>query len=87
VRVICPPERNILKPWPKRLRRWVAGLRQIGETVHEKLLNAFGLGPGQPHHITGFQARSAARVPPHNFCIWLNQCLGSPQLAFADLLE
>jgi hypothetical protein len=23
----------------------------------------------------------------HNFCIWLNEQLGRPRLAFADLLE
>jgi hypothetical protein len=30
----------------------------------------------------------AARVALHNFCIWLNEQLGRPRLAFvADLLE
>ena len=44
VRVVCPPKRNSCKKsWPKRLRRWLAGLRQIVETVYEKLLNTFGL--------------------------------------------
>jgi hypothetical protein len=31
--VIHPPKRNSKKPWSKRLRRWVAGIRQIVETV------------------------------------------------------
>lgn len=31
--VICPPKRNSRAPWPKRLRRWLAGVRQIVETV------------------------------------------------------
>ena len=31
--VICPPKRNAKKPWPKKLRRWVASIRQIVETV------------------------------------------------------
>jgi hypothetical protein len=30
---ICPPQRNSRAPWPKPLRRWLAGVRQIVETV------------------------------------------------------
>jgi hypothetical protein len=41
--VIHPPKRNSKKPWSKRLRRWIAGIRQIVETVHDKHLNTFGL--------------------------------------------
>jgi hypothetical protein len=41
VRIIHPPKRNSRKPWPKRLRRWVAGIRQIVESVYDKLFNAF----------------------------------------------
>jgi len=85
-RVVCPPKRNSLKPWPKRLRRWVAGLRQIIETVYDKLLNTFDLARERPHELTGLRARLAAKVALHNFCIWLNEQLGRPRLAFADLL-
>jgi hypothetical protein len=85
-RVVCPPKRNSLKPWPKRLRRWVAGLRQIVETVYEKLFNAFGLARERPHELTGLRTRLTAKVALHNFCIWLNERLGRPRLAFADLL-
>jgi hypothetical protein len=31
--VICPPKRNSQSPGPKRLRRWLAGVRQSVETV------------------------------------------------------
>ena len=31
--VIGPPKCNSRVPWPKRLRRWLAGVRQIVETV------------------------------------------------------
>ena len=40
-RLICPPKRNARRVWSKRLRRWVAGIRQIVETVYDKLFNAF----------------------------------------------
>jgi hypothetical protein len=85
--IIHPPKRNSLNPWSKRLRRWVAGIRQIVETVYEKLFNTFGLWRERPHEIQGLRARLAARVALHNFCVWLNQQLGRPRLAFADLLE
>src|SRR3712207_3826910 len=85
-RIIHPPKRNSRKPWPKRLRRWVAGIRQIVESVYDKLFNTFGLWRERPHDMTGLRARLAARVALHNFCIWLNDQLGRPRLAFADLL-
>ena len=85
--VVHPPRRrNSKKPWSKRLRRWIAGIRQIVETLYDKLFNAFGLWQERPHEIGGLRARLAARVALHNFCIWLNDQLGRPRLAFADLL-
>lgn len=84
--VIHPPKRNSRKPWSKRLRRWVAGIRQIVETVYDKLFNAFGLWRERPHDLQGLRARLAARVALHNFCIWLNDHLGRPRLEFADLM-
>ena len=85
-RLICPPKHNARQVWPKRLRRWVAGIRQIVETVYEKLFNTFGLWRERPHELEGLRARLAARVALHNFCIWLNKQLGRPLLSFADLL-
>jgi hypothetical protein len=85
--IIHPPKRNSRKrSWSKRLRRWVAGIRQIVESVYDKLFNAFGLWRERPHELSGLRARLAARVALHNFCIWLNDRLGRPRLAFADLL-
>ena len=84
--VIHAPKRNSRKPWSKPLRKWVASIRQIVETVYEKLFNTFGLWGERPHDLGGLRARLAARVALHNFCIWLNGQLGRPRLAFADLL-
>ena len=87
VRIIHPPKRNSLKRnWPKHLRKWVASIRQIIESVYDKLFNTFGLWRERPHELEGLRARLAARVALHNFCIWLNEQLGRPRLAFADLL-
>jgi hypothetical protein len=85
--VVCPPKSNSRQPWPKALRRWVAGVRQIVETVGEKLHNAFRLDRERPHALAGFQTRLAAKAALHNFCIWLNLKIGRQPLEFATLLD
>ena len=56
-RVIHPPKRNSRKAWSKRLRRWVAGIRQIVESVYDKLFNVFGLWRELPHELSGLRAQ------------------------------
>jgi hypothetical protein len=86
--VVSPPHQSSKRiRWPKPLRRWLASLRQIIETVNDKLLNTFRLARERPHDLTGFQARLAAKVGLHNFCIWLNLHLDRAPLAFAELLD
>lgn len=90
VAMLCAPKRQRnqeVHPWPKALRRWLAGRRQIIETVFDKLHNTFGLRRERPHCLAGFSARLAARVGLHNFCIYLNRLLGRSNLAFADLVD
>ena len=60
--VITAPHQGSKKKWPKEWRRWLAGLRQIVETIYDKLLNMFRLARERPHDLTGFQARLAAKV-------------------------
>jgi hypothetical protein len=55
--VICPPKRHSKTPWPKAWRRWLAGSRQIGETVYDKLLHTFRLDRERPHDLSGFRTR------------------------------
>jgi Transposase DDE domain len=85
--VITPPHQNSKKPWPKEWRRWLAHLRQGIEGVFDKLLNSFRLAKERPHALSGFQARLAAKISLHNFCIWLNGTLQRAPLAFADLID
>ena len=84
--VVCAPQKGHGPAWPKPLRRWLAGLRQIIETVHDRLLNTFRLERERPHTMQGLFARLSAKAALHNVCIWLNRQLGRPDLAFADLL-
>jgi hypothetical protein len=83
---VCAPQRGHGPPWPRRWRRWLAGLRQIIETVHDKLHNCFRLERERPHTLQGIFARLSAKAALHNVCIWLNRQLGRPDLAFCDLL-
>ena len=85
--IVCAPQKGHGSHWPKALRRWVASLRQIVETVHEKLLQSFRLERERPHTLNGFFTRMAAKAGLHNFCIWLNRQYGRADLAFADLID
>lgn len=86
--VVCSPKRNSkTRCWPKSLNRWLAGIRQIVETVFDKLHNTFRLASERPHDLTGLQTRLAAKIALHNFCIYLNLKFGRPPLAFADLID
>lgn len=84
--VLCVPKRNNRHPWPRPWRRWLAGIRQIVETVNSSLQHVFRLDRERPHPLEGFQVRLAAKMALHNFCIWLNQQLGRSLLAFMDLV-
>ena len=86
-RVITRPEQRRPHRWPKALRRWLAALREIVETVHDRLLEGFRLEHERPHVLRGVQVRLAAKVGLHNFCCWLNRQAGRPPLAVADLID
>ena len=77
-----PPDRH--RRWIKADRRWLAGLRQIVETVIGRLESAFRLERERPHALDGFQARLAAKIALHNACCWLNRQHGHPLLAVVD---
>jgi hypothetical protein len=85
-RVLCPPQRSSPRAGPRALRRWHARLRQVVETVYDKLPHAVRLRQERPHTLAGFQARLAAQGALHNFCLWLNEQRGRPRLAFAALI-
>jgi hypothetical protein len=84
--VIAPPQTGSKAAWPKPLKRWLAGLRQVIETVNDRLLTTFRLEHERPHALDGFQARLAAKIGLHNVCLWFNRKLGQPDLAIAELI-
>jgi hypothetical protein len=85
--VLCRPKISSAASWPKTARRWLASLRQIVETVYDKLHNMFRLNRERPYHLDGFRSRLAAKIALHNFCIWFNRAYGRADLAFADLID
>jgi hypothetical protein len=85
--VLCPPKRTSQTPWPQSRRRGRAGMRQSVETVSDTLCHPWRLDRERPHELSGFWARLAAKIALQNFCIGLNEQLGRPRLAFADLVH
>lgn len=88
-KIVCCPQKDNRgrQRWPKPWRVWLAGLRQIIESVHVKLLGFCRLERERPHDLAGFTARLSAKVGLHNFCCWINQQEQRPLLAFADLID
>jgi hypothetical protein len=85
--VIAPPQTGSKAAWPKPLKRWLAGLRQIIESVNGRLLHDFRLEHERPHTLDGWQARLAAKIGLHNVCLWLNRQHDQPDLALAKLID
>lgn len=83
--VVAPPQDAAKRAWPVRDRRWLAGLRQVVESVIGRLQGPFGLDRERPHTLEGFQTRLAAKMALHNVCMWLNRQHGQPDLALAHL--
>ena len=83
--VVAPPQGGSHQGWSRAERRWVAGKRQIVETVIGRLESPFRLEAERPHDLDGFLARLAAKMALHNVCIWFNQRDGQPLLALANL--
>lgn len=83
--VVAPPQGGTHHRWLPEERRWVAGKRQIVETVIGRLESAFRLEAERPHEVDGFLARLAAKMALHNVCLWFNRRDGRPFLALATL--
>lgn len=65
----------------------MSSIRQIIETVNDKLVHAFRLERERPHDLVGFIARFAVKLALRNFCFWFNRQLDRPGLAFAELID
>jgi len=85
--VICPPQSDSARVWPKARRTWLAGLRQVIETATDHVLTTFGLTHERPHAMDGLLARLAARIGLHNLCCWFNHRQHRGLLHVADVLE
>jgi hypothetical protein len=83
---VAPPQTGSRHRWSWAERRWVAGRRQIVETVIGRLEEAFRLARERPHDLGGFLARLAAKMALYNACLWLNRQRGQPLLTLVDLV-
>lgn len=84
--VVCPPQPNARRAWSPQWRQWLAHHRQVVETVIDRLQATFRLAHDRPHTFAGFDARLAAKVALHNFCLWFNDQRGHPPLTIATVL-
>ena len=83
VEMVTPPHQTSQRErWPKALRRWLASIRQIIETVNDKLLNTFRLARERPQDLTGLQARLAhgLRNEMSIFLKWLHRLIQCSRL-------
>ena len=85
--VLALPKSSNRIQWSRPWRRWMVHIRQIIESVHEKLHHTFGLERERPHTISGLMTRVAARICLHNICIGINIVRDREPMRFADLLE
>lgn len=83
----CAPQTGHAEPWPRLMKRAIATMRQMVETVHDKLLHRFRLQDERVHDITGLFTRLCAKSALHNACIWMNRMLGRSDLEFATLVD
>ena len=54
------------------------------ETVHTRLLNAFGLDHERPHSLAGLLSRLAARMALNNLCVVVNLRHNRPPLQLTN---
>ncbi len=83
--VVRAPPTGSNRAWSTPGKRWLAGIRQIIESVNDRLLLVCGLERERPHAMSGLLARLAAAVGLQNVCAWLNPNHGRGLLCFADL--
>lgn len=86
-RLVCPPQTGSRRAWSKAWRRWLAGIRQVMETVTDRVLTPCGVNQLRPHCLAALQARLAAAIGLFNACLWLNRAYDRDWLAFADLVD
>ena len=73
------------------MRRLFNGARQVVETVNSQLTEQFHLEVNHAQSFWGMTARLHTKLAAHTLCLYLNRCLGKPDvlqikhLVFPDL--
>jgi hypothetical protein len=84
--VVAPPKTDSADRWPKAWRRIHAHLRQIIETVIDRLQHLLRLIHDRPQTLGGWFSRVAAKVAMHNALIAWNRQHDRPDLAVAEVI-
>jgi hypothetical protein len=86
-RLVCPPQPDRrTRVWPKTLRRWLIGRRQIVESVHANFMALSRWSTNRPHTLVGVLCNLATIAALHNLCIAVNRRHGRPDLATAEVI-
>jgi hypothetical protein len=72
--------------WSRADCLWLAGHRQVIETVFALLGSVFGLKHVNAHSLWGQFTRLAAKAAAFNLAIWFNLALGRPPFAMETLI-
>ena len=62
------------------MRRLLNGARQIVETVNSQLTEQFHLEVNHAQSFWGLTARLLTKLTAHTLCLYLNRCLGKPDV-------
>ena len=84
--VIAPPKTDSGDRWPKAWRQMHAHLRQIVETVIDRLQHLLRLIEDRPKTLGGWFSRIAAAVAMHNALIAWNRQHNRPLLTVAEVI-
>lgn len=86
--VLAPPSRRTgeAAAWLPAHFRWLAGKRQIVETVFALMSHVFGVKHLNAHSQWGQYTRLAAKSAALNMALYFNRCLNRPLLAVSTLL-
>ena len=80
VQLLTLPRRNAQQQLPPAVRRLFNGARQIVETVNSQLTEQFHIEVNHAQSFWGMTARLHTKLAAHTLCLYLNRCLGKPDV-------
>ena len=80
VQLLTIPRRNAKQQVPPAVRHLFNGARQVVETVNSQLTEQFHIEVNHAQSFWGLTARLLTKLTAHTLCLYLNRCLGKPDV-------